>query len=209
MEKFLIYPKRILMVDHTRVIDGTVDTIAKFATDASAYVVPRRADAGVTLNIQESGIDIQERSESGSLVRIKNYRNSFGASFTINLGRWDFNIEALLRGKAKTDVEVNHKASVVADADTTVTGIDVANAMDVSEFAVIFEMPADSATGKVLRYYFPKVSRTLGDREQSMTVAQQSNQITMSALALSAAEVTAHRDIYDKVTEDGLYYPFA
>lgn len=213
MEPFVIYPKSIYLVKESRVQDGTVATLAALKTDQSVYAVPRKGEEGVMLNYTEEGLTIRERSSSGVMLDVKNFRTSFGLTITINLGRWDFNIEALLRGDHPENVETDHTASIAGANDSTaVTGIAFVQSILKDEFTMLCEMNEDPASGETLYFYVPKATRNFGDREMSMNVNQVSSPLSFRALALdedvSPSQVVAHQAIYNNVTADELGFFF-
>lgn len=212
VEKHVLYPEKIYLVKEDRIQDGTIATLAALKEDASVYLVPRRGEEGVTFNISEAGIDIRERAANGSLVHLDKKRTEFGMTFTINMGRWDFNIEALLRGAHPDIVEEDHVASIETADDATVKGLAFLQSINTEKFTALFECAEEPSTGKRLYYYVPKITREFGDREHVLNVQQISSPLPFRALALdddlSPDPVTAHQEIYNKVTHTDLFFPF-
>ena len=212
VQKHILYPEKIFLVKEDRVQDGSIATLAALMADASAYAIPRRGEEGVTFNFSESGVDVRERAPSGVMVHLNNFRTEFGVTFTINLGRWDFNIEALLRGDHPENVKVDYDGSIDAANDATVTGLQFVQTILRDEFTFLFVMPEEPTTGKRLYYYIPRAVRNPGDREQVLNVAQVTSQLSFRALALDDEITpdprTAHRAIYAGVTHTDLAFAF-
>lgn len=212
IEKHVIYPENIYLIKEDRIQDGSVDTLKKLKEDAAVYKVPRRGEEGVTFNFNQAGTDVRERAKNGALVHIKTFQTEFGLTFTINLGRWDFNIEALLRGDHPDIVKEDHVASIEGADDATVKGLEFVQSILKEEFTVLFEMAEEPDSGDRLYCYIPKSSRDYGDRETVLNVAQISSPLTYRALALDddldPDPVTAHQEIYSKVTHTDLAFFF-
>ena len=212
IDKYVLYPESIYLVKEDRIQDGTVTSLDSLKNDATAYAVPRRAEEGVTLNFNESGVDVRERDKSGKLVHIDHFNTEFGMSFTINLGRFDFRIEALLRGQHPDTVKEDYVASLEAADDSTVTGLEFVRTIMRDKFTWLFEMPEEKSTGKRLYYYIPKATRESADREKVLNVQQISSPITFRALALdddlSPDPVLAHQAVYSGVTHTDLAFAF-
>lgn len=213
MEPFVLYPSKIYLVKEDRVQDGTVTTLDSLKADASVYAIPRKGEEGVTLNWGEEGFMARERSSSGVMLDMKNFRSSQTLTFTINLARWTFEIESLLRGQHIDTVESDHTASIAASDDATaIKGIALANGILLQEFTILFEMLADPSSDETLYMYVPKATRDIGDREQVLNAAQIASPMPFRALALddsvSPSQVTAHQAIYSDVTADGLGFFF-
>lgn len=212
IEKHVIYPENIYLIKEDRIQDGSVDTLKKLKEDAAVYKVPRRGEEGVTFNFNQAGTDVRERAKNGALVHIKTFQTEFGLTFTINLGRWDFNIEALLRGDHPEIVKEDHVASIEGADDATVKGLEFVQSILKEEFTVLFEMAEEPDSGDRLYCYIPKSSRDYGDRETVLNVAQISSPLTYRALALDddldPDPVTAHQEIYSKVTHTDLAFFF-
>lgn len=205
----VIYPSKIYFVDHSRIQDGTVDSFHELKVDPTCYLVPRRGQEGVIINRTEEPTPIQERSESGLLVTSKILKNTTGANFVINLGRWDLKIEALMTGGSANNVKDDTKVMIQSSVSTDVRAIDYKPSIFNSEFAVLFEMLEDKTSGIKLYCFMPKVTRNIGDREMGLNNQQIASQLSFVCLALSPEspdEVGPAKDIFSEVTEDGLIY---
>lgn len=210
-KKRVLYPERIYLVDHSRIQDGTVNTIATLKADANVFLVPRRGEEGVTFSRSGEALNIRERAENGKMVTVDQLDTEAGQTFSINLGRWSFEIEALKRGRLAGDVEEDHKASIDASEDATVKGIKLEQTLEQSKMAALFQMPVDKQTGETLYFYVPKCQRNVADAEQTINVEQQSNVLNMICLALEESdpdEVTPHQAIYDNVNAYDLGFWF-
>lgn len=210
-KKRVLYPEKIYLIDHTRIQDGTADTIAAIKADANVFLVPRRGEEGVTFNRTGEALDLRERAENGKMVTIDQLDVEAGQTFSINLGRWSFEIEAIKRGRLSGDVEEDHTASIEAAQDATVKGLKLEQTLEQSKMAALFQMPADKASGDTLYFYVPKCQRNVADAEQTLNVEQQSNVLNMICLALEEAdpdEVTPHQAIYDNVNAYDLGFWF-
>lgn len=211
-KKFVIYPEKIALVDHSRILDGTVNYLDAFETDASAYLVPRRVEDGVTINYTGEAVDIEEQAENGLLVLVDTFKKRFGVNFTINVGQWTFELEALARGQQKSDVNAAHNVQkgIPPAAKVATTGIDFAASILTEKYAALFIMPPNKDDGKRLYLYMPKISQNFQDREHALSVNQQQVGLTMKALALQTSdpdELTPHQAIYTEVTAQDLLFP--
>lgn len=193
-------------------MDGTVDSISAFLQDVEAFLVPNRIEDGVTLSMTSEAVDYEEEGSGGVIVLKDTLRRRKGLEFTINLGRWSFQIEALMQGQSPDAVKADQTASIDAAADATaITGLEITNALETEKFAALMIMPANKSDGKTLYYLVPKVAISHADREQTLNHTQQTPALVFKALGLETSdpdEVTPCQALYSGVSDDGLYYFF-
>lgn len=211
MKKFVIFPEKIALVDHSRILDGTLTSLADFQTDPSSFLLPRRNEDGVTLSFSGESVDIQEQAENGMMLMSDRLRKSHGVSLALNTGQWNFQMEALMRGQSAGSVANDQTASIEGPNDATaITGIDFLNAFETEKFATLLVMPVNKVSGDRLYYYLPKATMEIGDREQTLNTEQQANTLTLTGLALQTSdpdELTPHQAIYGAVNDHGLVFP--
>lgn len=207
-----LHPKKIVLVPLSRVLDGTVADIASFSTDTAAWLVPNRIEEGVTFNKTGEAVDYEEETEDGVIVQMDTFKRRKGLEFTINLGRWSFEIEALMQGKDQDNVEDDQTASLEGSDDaTSIKGLDLSDELTTQKFAVVLIFPENKDDGKTLYCYLPKMAISISDNEQQLTAEQQSPALTFKALGLETSdpdELSPSQDIYSKVTAGGLYFFF-
>lgn len=206
-----IHPSKIALVPFDRILDGTVTTLDDIKTDTEAWLLPQRIEDGVTLNFSGDQEDYEEQGESGVLVLKDSVNMRRGLEFTINLGRWHFKIEQVLRGGKSEDVKSDQTLSIEgADDATGVEGLGIPSTVTTQKFAVLFEMPANKSDGNTLYMLIPKAGISVDDREQNLTHPQQTPALTFKAYGLETSdpdELTPVQDIYSEATDDGLIFP--
>ncbi len=207
-----LLPKNIYLVLLDQITDGTIATLTALKGAASVYAVPKRPEEGIVFSTTAEDVDYEEMGLDGVLTLVDSKEKRRGATITINESRWSFNQMALLKGQALSDVKSDHELSIDADADATaVTGIDLKTTIEKQKFACLVEFPANKSDGKTLFLYMPKLVIAGQDLSLNLTHDQQKPPMQWKALALETAdpdEVTPHQDIYNKITDNGLYYFF-
>lgn len=204
-----VHPKNIYLADHESVVDGTISTLALLKQHATAFLVPSRTQDDVTVHYSGEDVDYQEQGSSGMLVLSDRVSMSKGTGFTVNMGRWSFEIAAMREGQNQAAVETDHQAGIDGPADSTaVKGIAPKATVLKKKFAALIEMPANPDDGKVLYILLPKVVAALNDYEQQLNHSQQNPALRFDATLLETAEVTNYQALYNKVTDDGLCYWF-
>jgi hypothetical protein len=211
MNPFKIHPSKISLVTFDRVMDGTVSDFSTMLSDTNAWLTPQRVEDGVTLNYSGEMEDFEEQGSSGVLVQKGSVIKRQSLQFTVNLGRWNFNIEQVFRGGASGDVADDQTASIEGSDDaTSVTGLGLPTTLETQKFAALIEMPANKDDDKTLRLFLPKVGISFEDREQNLNHSQQTPSMKFKAYGLETSdpdELTPVQTIYGAATDDGLIFP--
>ncbi|MEQ9309688.1 MAG: hypothetical protein RLN90_09550 [Balneolaceae bacterium] len=202
-------PKAIYLADHESVVDGTIDSIADLKAHASKYLVPSRTETDAILHLSAEDVDfVEQGSTSGLQVLADRLRKAMGAGFSINMGRWEVQIQALSRGQSNVDdVETDQTTSIAADNDATgMTGLKAISTLTKTKFVALMELPVNLGDGKTLYILFQKVVAASNEGDIPLNNSQVSQTLRFDSTLLEAAEVTAYQAIHAEVVDDGLYY---
>ncbi|XWN36093.1 MAG: hypothetical protein ROO71_09015 [Balneola sp.] len=205
-----LLPKNIYLVGLDQITDGTVATLAALKAAASVYAIPNRPEEGITFTMGGEDVTREEQGSDGVITMIDSVQKRRTASITINESRWSFKVLSLLNGQKIGDIETNHELSIDADADATaVTGLKLRTSIVKEKFAVLIEFPVNKDDAKTLYLYLPKMGIATQDVTKNLNHDQQKPPMQFNAYALETAdpdELTPQLDIYNKITDNGLYY---
>jgi len=189
------------------VVDGTIATLAALKAHASAFLVPSRTEADITQHFSGEDKDFYEQGSSGLMVLADRVKNGHGYGFTINSGRWSFELQALKRGQSNTDVANNQTLSVALANDVTnATGIPSMTTILKEKFVALIELPVNPDDNKTLYLLVQRVIAASNDGDVVMNKNQINTAIRFDASKLEADEIAPYQALHAQVTDDGLYY---